>query len=102
MVTIMKATPVVRSASTPMTSAEQRAGSDAGGKTRRHAPAEMQHRQAGAVEAGREEHRVAEAEQAGIAEQEVVAHGEDRQHHDARQHPVVVFGQHELQREQQA
>ncbi len=55
----------------------------------------------GAVEAGGEEHGVAEAEQAGIAEQKIVAHGEDGEHHDAGEHAVVIGRQHELEREEQ-
>ena len=69
-------------------------------EARGHAPSEMKDGEAGAVESGGEEHGVAEAEQAGIAEQEVVAHGEDRQHHDAGEHAVMVGRQHEIQPEE--
>ena len=58
--------------------------------------------QSGAVEPGGEEHRVAEAEQAGVAEQQIVAHGEDGQHHDAGEHAVMVVRQDEVQRERAA
>ena len=92
MVTIMKATPVVRSASSA--DHQRRAAapaSDAGDESAAGTPQpRCTHGEAGAVEPGGEEHGVAEAEQAGIAEQEVVADGEDRQHHDAGEVAVVI------------
>src|SRR5688572_27377428 len=58
------------------------------------------HREAGGIEPGREEHRVAEAEQAGIADQDVVADAVGRQHHDAGEVGVMIGRQHELQQEE--
>src|SRR6056297_655664 len=60
----------------------------------------MLHRQAHAIHACREEQRVAEAEQAGIAKEDVVSHGEAGQHHDPCEIAVVIGGQHEMQRQQ--
>src|SRR5690606_11775211 len=53
------------------------------------------------IEGGGEEHRMADAEQACVAEQQIVAHGEHGQHHDAGHDAVVVGRQDELQREKQ-
>ncbi len=76
----MKATPVVRSARTPVRPRRGRAGGGAGEEAepaRRGRPATSRPVR---VEAGGEEERVAEAEQAGVAEGDVVADGEDREH----------------------
>ena len=102
MVTIMKATPVVLSARKPIASDKTRPAATPVANAGRNTPAEMHDRQPGAIEAGGEEHGVAEAEQAGIAEQEIVAHGEHGKHHDTRQHAVMIIRQQEVQREQQA
>ena len=77
--------------------ARRQPGQEAGGD----AEAEVLDGEAGAVKPGGEEHRMAEAQKTGIAEQDVVAHGEDRQHHHAGEHQVVVVGQHELQCKEQ-
>ena len=86
----MKATPVVRSATQPDEEREGEAGEHAGQEGGRRLPAEMISGEAGAVEPGGEEHRVAEAEEAGIAEEEVVADGEGGEHHDAGEDQVVI------------
>lgn len=69
------------------------------------AAASLARDEAGGIEAGAEEHRMAEAEQPGIAEGDVVAGGVDGQHQDAREVGDVVGRQqqrHQRQHRQQA
>src|SRR5690606_15274657 len=61
------------------------------------APVQMVDRQCRAIEAGGEEHGMAKAQEARIAESDVVAHGEDGQHHHAGKDPVMIIGQHKVE-----
>ncbi len=75
--------------------AGQRAEQEGGPGAPAGAPAGELGAEPGAVDAGGEEHGVAEAEQPGIAEGDVVAGGEDREHQDAGDVAVMVGGQQE-------
>ena len=79
---------------------EQGAAGDAGDEGFRHVPAEMIDGEPCAIESGGEEHGVTEAEQADIAEKQIVAHGQDGQRHDAGKQPLMIVRQDEVQHEQ--
>ena len=70
-----------------------------GGKRR---DAAMLHGEAEAVHAGREEHGVAEAEKAGIAEEHVVADGVGRKHENAGEIALMIGGKKKAEAEQEA
>src|SRR5262249_27537458 len=72
-----------------------------GRESRDDAEAKVLDRQPGAVESGGKEHRMAQTQESGIADEHVVADGIAGEHHDASKIGVVIGRQHELRGEQQ-
>src|SRR4051812_39312602 len=68
-----------------------------GAEGRQSRPTERQRDEAGAVYAGCEEHRVPEAQETGIPEEDVVPGREDGEHEDASERQELVVADDELE-----
>ena len=64
-------------------------------------PAKVMHAHPHAVKPCCKTEGMTKLEHAGLAKQDIIPHGKTGQHHDAGKIAMVIFGQHELQQEQE-